>query len=203
MVSSRRAQPQGHLPGLLLPTPHLLGQPLLPHAATGDPPTWAGRSGSASGGVTAPYCGYWYMQDFACAKNEVSLFPQCCGSPVIKSHWLSKSDSLGSPSPSPSPLPGSPGWEAWCGVQSLPNTGRTSLVLLFSSLWVVHWVGMGFYFIVIAHLIPCHCDFSFVFGRGISFFWWFPASSCQRLWNSCNFGALADECTFFYSAILN
>ena len=36
-----------------------------------------------------------------------SLFPQSCGSSVIKSHWLSQSNSLGVLSP----FAGSPGWE--------------------------------------------------------------------------------------------
>ena len=44
----------------------------------------------------------------------------------------SKSDSLGIPSP----FVRSPGWEAWHGVPNLLNSGRTSLVLLLSSLWV-------------------------------------------------------------------
>ena len=39
------------------------------------------------------------------------LFPQFCGSSVIKSHWLSKSHSLGVPSP----FARSPGWGICCG----------------------------------------------------------------------------------------
>ena len=44
------------------------------------------------------------------------------------------------------------------------------MVLLFSSLWVTQLVGMGFDFIVIVPLLPSHCSFLFVFGRGVSFF---------------------------------
>ena len=33
------------------------------------------------------------------------------------------------------------------------------MVLLFSSLWAAHLSGMGFDFIVIAPLLPCHCSF--------------------------------------------
>ena len=40
-----------------------------------------------------------------------SLFPQSCGSSVIKSHWPPKSNSLGVLSP----FAGSPGWEICCG----------------------------------------------------------------------------------------
>ena len=42
--------------------------------------------------------GPWYAQDFVCALQDWSLcFPQSCESPIIKSHWLSKPDSLGIP----------------------------------------------------------------------------------------------------------
>ena len=43
------------LPGLLLPVPPSRSKPLLIHTSTGDPPTLAGRSGSVSCGVTAPF----------------------------------------------------------------------------------------------------------------------------------------------------
>ena len=44
----------------------------------------------------------------------------------------------------PIPFVRSPGSEAWCGVQNLHNSARTSLVLLFSCLWVTHLASMGF-----------------------------------------------------------
>ena len=81
--------------------------------------------------------------DFVCALQEGSLcIPQSCGSPIPKSCWTSSPDFLGIPSP----FVRSPGWEAWCGIQNLHNSGRTPLVLLFSSLWVTQPVGMGFEF---------------------------------------------------------
>ena len=52
----------------------------------------------------------WYAQDFVYALQE-SLFPQSFGSSVIKSHWPSKSNSLGVLSP----FAGSPDWEIHCG----------------------------------------------------------------------------------------
>ena len=62
----------------------------------------------------------------------------------------------------PSPFVGSPGWKACCRVQNLHNSGRTSLVLLFSSLWVTHLAGMRFDFIAVVPLLPSHCGFFFV-----------------------------------------
>ena len=69
---------------------------------------------------------------------------------------------------------GSPGWEAWHGVQNLHNSARTSLVLSFSHLWVTHLAFLGFDIIVIAPLLPTHCSCLFVFRRGVSLFGGFP-----------------------------
>ena len=38
--------------------------------------------------------------------------------------------------------------------------------IMFSSLWVTHPAGMGFDFIVTVPLLPSHCGFFFVSGRG-------------------------------------
>ena len=127
-------------------------------------------------------------------------FSQFCGNPIIKSRWPSRPDSLGIPSP----FVRSSGWEAWRGVQNLHNSGRTSLVLLFSSLWITHLAGMGFDFTWLCpsyHSLWLLCLLTW----GICF-WWFqhpPVYGCSTA--SYNSGALAggDECTFFYSAILN
>lgn len=43
------------------------------------------------------------------------------------------------------------------------------LVLLFSSLRVTQPAGMGFDFVVIVPLLPSHCGFFFLSGRGVSF----------------------------------
>ena len=50
------------------------------------------------------------------------------------------------------------------------------MLLLFSSLWATHLVGMGFDFIMILPLLPSHCGFFFVFGCEISFFGGFQHS---------------------------
>ena len=54
MADSGRAHAKDHFPDLLLPVSLSLGEPQLPPASAGDPPTLAGRSGSVSHGVTAP-----------------------------------------------------------------------------------------------------------------------------------------------------
>ena len=79
------------------------------------------------------YPGSWCAQDFVPSK---SLFPQSCGCSVVKSHW--PSNSLGVHSP----FARSPGWEICCGPQNFCNTARISLVLLFSSLWVLCFVAL-------------------------------------------------------------
>ena len=91
---------------------------------------------------------------------------------------------------------------------------RTFLILLFSSLWVTHPMGIGFDFIMIVPLPPFLCSFFFVFGHGscfsfLFFFFFFggfqnsPINGCSTA--SCNFVALTggDEHTSFFSAILN
>ena len=145
---------------------------------------------------------FWCRQSFVFALQDWSLcFPQSCGSLVIKSCWPSKSDSLGIPSPFVGS--GSPGWEAWHGVLNCQNSGRASLVLLFSSLQVTHPVGMGFNFIIFVPLLPSCCSFFFVFGHGVYFFGRFqhpPVNGYSIA--SCDFGALAgDECTYSISTV--
>ena len=60
-----------------------------------------------------------------------------------------------------------PDWEAWWG-SGLSLTWENFCDLSFN-LWVTHPVGMGFYFIVIAPLLPSYCGFFFVFGCSVSF----------------------------------
>ena len=55
-----------------------------------------------------------------------SLFPQSCGSSVIKSHWPPKSNSLGVLSP----FARSPGWEICCGSSSLSSVQALSCLTL-------------------------------------------------------------------------
>ena len=151
------------------PSPHSKPRPLPPPASTGEPPHWQVGLARRLPGVTAPLPWGLVGTRLCCARTGF------CVSPVVKARWPAKSSSLGIPMTSA----GSPSWEACCGAQNLHNTGRTSLVELFSILWVAHLLGMEFDFIMIVSLLLSHCGFSFVFGCGGVFFWWVPASSCQ------------------------
>ena len=97
------------LPGLLYSGPLPCSRPLLAHAPTGDSWTHTGKSGSIPCGVTAAFSWLLVSTRVFCASK--SLFPQSNGSSVIKSHWPSKSNSLGVLSP----FTRSPGWEICCG----------------------------------------------------------------------------------------
>ena len=165
------------------------GEPLQTCTSTEDPPALAGSFGSVSCGVTAPFLWVsWCVQILSVPSKTGVCFPQYCGSPLIKSCWSSRSDVMGIPSPFAS----SSGWEAWCSVQNLHNSRRTSLVLLFSSLWVTYLAGIGFDFIVISPLLLSHCGFFFVFECGVSFFGGFQHSPVNGCWAaSCGFGALS------------
>ena len=150
--------------------PSLWWAPASP-CSTGGPPTLAGSGGSGSCEVTAPLLWVLVHAKFClCSlRLECFCFPQSSGRPIIKSCWPWRPDSLRNPSP----FVGCPGWEAWLGVQNLHNSARTSLVLLFSSLWVTHLAGMRFNFIVIAFLLPtCYSflslDVGFLFVVGFS-----------------------------------
>ena len=55
--------------------------------------------------------GSWCAQGFLLVPSK-SLFPQSCGSSVIKSHWPPKSNSMWILSP----FAGSPGWGMSCGL---------------------------------------------------------------------------------------
>ena len=93
-----------HLPGLLQP------EPLSPRQVTADPCLSKRHSDTQwqvwlnlSWGSLLLSPGSWCAQGFLVPSK--SLFPQSCGSSVIRSHWPSKSNSLGFLSP----FAGSPG----------------------------------------------------------------------------------------------
>ena len=96
MATSKRVYTKGDLPRLLLPVfPSLWWAPANPRLQ-GVPPTLAGSFGSVSCGVTAPFLWVLVWQGFVCGLQDWSLcFLQSCGSLVIKSHWPSRSDTLG------------------------------------------------------------------------------------------------------------
>ena len=165
MADSGRAQNKEYFPELLLLVSLSSRWETATPTSAGDPPTLADRSGSVSYSVTAPSPGSWCAQYFVCALQEWSLFPPVLSKSCNQIPLAFKSDSLGIPPP----VAGPPDWEAWHGAQNLHSSGWTSLVLLFSSLWVTHLAVLGFDFIVIAPILPSHCGFSSVFGCGVSF----------------------------------
>ena len=173
----------------MLPVP----VPVIGHS-TIDPQTLTDRSDSVS--FSLGHCAHKVLLMF----SKSFCFPLSCGSSVIKSRCPSKSDFLGIPSS----FAGFPGWEVRCGGQNLHNSVRTSLILLFSSLWVTHPMGMEFDFIMIAPLLPSRCCFSFVLGCGVSFLGGCqhpPVNGCSTA--GCDFGVLTreDELMFFHLTI--
>ena len=125
MADSGKAPAKEYFPELLLPVSLSSWWKQAPLASAGGPPTLADRSGSVSYGVTAPSPGPRCAHYFVCALQEWSLYlPQSCQSPAIKSHYPSKSDSLGIPPP----IAGPPSWEAWRGPQNLHSSWWTYVV---------------------------------------------------------------------------
>ena len=124
----------------------------------------------------------WWTQGFVCALQEPSLLPQSCGSPAVRSHRPSMSDSLASPSP----FPRCPGWESWSG----PRTFTALWELLWyycSPVWGSSaWWLWEFDFIVIVPLLPSR--YSFSVGPGVPFFEGFQhpfVNDCSK--HSCDF----------------
>ena len=95
-----------------LECPCIRGRPVPVHASTGDPQHPQVGLTQCSVWVTPPFLWDLVCTRFCLCPPRISCFPQSYGSSVIKSHWPSKSDSLGIPSP----LTRSPGWGAWCGA---------------------------------------------------------------------------------------
>ena len=161
--------------------PHPCGESLPTHASIGGPPTLAGSFGSVSYGVTAPLL--WVLvhaKFYLCLPRLESLFPSVLWKAYNQNHWSSRSDSLGIPNP----FVRSPSWEAWCGVQNLHNSARTSLALLFSRLWVTYPADMEFDFTVIGpsyHLAAASSlslDMGYLFLVGSSIL---PSMAVQQL----------------------
>ena len=131
MVTSKRAYSKGHLPRRCCQCPRPCGEPLLTHTSTGDPPTLAGRSGSVSCGGHCSFPRVLLCIRFClCPPRVESVSP----SPVevLQSNPVGLQSLLpwGFPVPLPEPRAGKPD----VGAQNFHNSGRTSLVLSFSSL---------------------------------------------------------------------
>ena len=127
--------PKGTFPGSCCQSPGPCSEPLLTCTSTGDPAVLAGGSGSVSCGITAPFLWVMVCARFClCPSRLKSLFPpilwKSCSPILLAFNVRYPADSR--------PFLGSVVWEAWCGVLNLPKRGKTSLVLLMSSLWVTH-----------------------------------------------------------------
>ena len=203
IVTSKRAYDKGNISGLLLPMPHPCGESLLTRASTGDPPILTGSFGSVFYGVTAPFLWVFVHTRFClCPSRLESHFPQSCGSPIIISHWTSRSDSL----TIPSALSDLQAGKSDVRLRNFTTVGELLWYYCSPVCGVTHPEDMGFDCIMIVPLLPSLCGFFFVFGCRESFFDGFqcsPADGCSTA--SCNFGALAggDECVSLYSTTLN
>ena len=125
MADSGRSHAKEYFPELLLPVSLSSRWATVTPTSAGDLPTLAGRSVSVSPGVTSPSPGSECTQYSVCPLQEWSLcFPQSCQSPANKSHYPSKSVSLGIPPP----VAGPTGWEAWHGAQNLHSSRWTSVI---------------------------------------------------------------------------
>lgn len=140
----------------------------------------------------------WRMQDFICDLQD--CFCLALGSPIIKSHWPSRSGFPGYSCPLSNPQ----ARKSDIRFRNPSHTVGEHLVFLspvcgviICSVWDLN----------LSHdcaLIPSHCNFFFVFGHGASFFGGLqcpPVNDCSTA--SCYFGVLAggDECMSFYSTI--
>ena len=107
------------------------------------------------------------------------LFPQSCGSSVIKSHLPPKSNSLGILSP----FARSPGSGAWCGAKNLHKSTRTSLVLFSPLCGSLTWRVKDF---VLSWLLPSyHLTVASPLSLDLGIFsQWVPVPYCLWLFNS-------------------
>ena len=189
---------------------HCYCQSLCPHrellwtqASARDPPTLAGRPGSVSCGVTTPLPWVLVCTRFClCPPRVESLFApdlwKSCSPIPLAFKVRFPRDFL---SLCQIPRLGSLMW----GSESSQQWEN------FSDITVVQIVGCppsryGIWFYCDGPLLLSSRGFSFAFGYGVSFFGRFhlpPVDGCSTA--SCDFGALTggDECTSFYSAILN
>ena len=125
--------------------------------------------------------GSWYMEDFVCDFQELSLcFPQSCRNPIIKSCCLQSQILWGFPVPLPDLLAGKPDVR----LRIITTVKKEN----FFGIIVLQIVGglAGRYRILFYHVCPspsaslwlllCVCVWLLVFGHGVSFFWTWGSS---------------------------
>ena len=146
--------------------------PLPPHISAGDP------SAQQVGLVRSPvgHCSFPLgpgTHKILCvpSKSGVSVYPSRVEVPQSKPAGLQGQVPRGFPVPLSDLLAGKP------DVRLRTFTSGGELLWCYGSLvlWVTHLVGMGFDFIMVVPLLLFCCSFSFVFERGVSFFWLVPA----------------------------
>ena len=160
VADSGRAHAKEYFPELLLPVSLSSQWDTATPTPAGDPPTLAGRFGSVSvGSLLLPLGAYAHTTLCVPSKSGVSVSPRPVEvlqpNPSSFNVWFSRNYSPHCRTPTSGSL---------TLAQNLHSSEWTSVVLVFSSLWVTHPAVMGFYFIVIASLLLSHCGFSFVFG---------------------------------------
>ena len=132
-------------------------------------------------------------QGFVCGLQDWSLcFLQSCGSLVIKSHWPSRSDTLGIRGLS-DPQAGKPE----VGLRTFPQWQNFFGIIFLQ--FVAHLAGMGFDRDCAP---PTVLLWLLVFGCGDSFFGRFQYPPVNgRSSASCDFGVLSDECMSYFAIL--
>ena len=169
LVTSKRTDSKAHFPGF-----HHV-RPLPTHTSVRDPQAFSGRSGSVSCGVTVHFSWVWCTWGFVVpSKSGVSVVL----SPV-KVLWSNPVEHLSQiPWEFPVPWPDTQA-DDWCGALNLHSSTRTFFILLFSSLWVIQSVGIGFsfflclchsYHFVVASPLSLVVGYLFLVGSSVLFF---------------------------------
>ena len=135
LVRKWQPMPVNSQQNLCCQCPCFHSEPQLPLMSTGHPPILNGNSDLVSYELTALFPGSWWVWDPVCILQEYSFcFLQFCTIYAVTPHCPSKPNSLGTPLSVARPS----GYEDQHRVQNFHPHGRTSLVYLFSSLWVIH-----------------------------------------------------------------
>ena len=154
------------------------GEPMLTYTPIRGPSTLGGGFVSVSCGVTALLFWVFMNAKFClCPPRLESLFPSI----LWKAYHQIPLDFKARFPGIPSPFVGSPGWEAWHGVQNLHNSTRNSLAS-FSP--VYGSLTQGIWDLILSWLHTfCHFTLASLYLNVDISFWRVPASTCQWLFN--------------------
>lgn len=164
MGNSRRVYGKGYLAGLLLPGPLPLCWASAQLCLPGGPSSTGRQFGLVFLWGHCPFpLELLHEMICLCPPGLESVFPsvlwKCCNQFLLnfKARFPGEYDFF----------VGSRGWEAWCGVQSLRNSGRTSLVVFCRFGSPAWWERIWFYHD--CALLPSLCISLLVFGCGCLF----------------------------------